>query len=563
MDTSTLPPEIAWHLPPALVDDAWGLAVLWSRHDPGQVGEVLMVPSGGPDPWIFGRGTGDGSSRRIFLARWTSSGPSEPRIMSCPRISRNQLRLWEVNGGLGIENVGSCPLTQQGSELNRGELAPGDTVFLHNELLLLCVRRPWRSASALVELAVPHHEFGCPDQWGLVGESAAMWELRERLVSVGNQPLHLLILGASGTGKELVAQALHVRSSRRTRALVARNAATIPEGIADAELFGNVRGYPNVGMPERPGLLGAAHESTLFLDEIAELPLPLQVKLLRVLDSGEYQRLGEAAARRADVRVIGATNRPVTALRHDVLARFALQLSVPDLNARREDIPLLITHLLHRHRAQDPATFLRFFPERDLGARPRVSPTLVESLVAHQYTTNVRELDALLMAAVLRSPGAYVEGSPSMISTRPPSEPSKPTWLTAEEGARLKLQRQHRFTPTDCGRDPSYPGNRQTADLHFRHLACKAMLACELDVDRAASLIAGELDGPLFEKCQARLATFMTNLEARIVDETPEQLDHALMEDWRGLVAPLRLVIEALRTKRETLATTTLPLRSA
>lgn len=566
VDSSTLPPETASHSSSVGVDDALGLVVLWSRHDHAQVGEVVLLPANEPGPWLFGRGSGDSTGKRLFLTRWAPSGRAERRLVDCPRISREQLRLSTTGDHLVVENIGSCPLLHRGAEQRRVELAPGETLFLRNELLLLCLRRPLRLRGSVAELAIAHHDFGQPDQDNLVGESAAIWELRERLASVGSQQLHVLILGASGTGKELVAKALHVRSSRGSRPLVARNAATIPEGIADAELFGNVRGYPNVGMPERPGLIGAAHESTLFLDEIAELPLALQVRLLRVLDSGEYQRLGETNARRADVRVIGATNRPTTDLRHDVVARFTLQLALPDLNTRREDIPLLITHLLRRHGAREQAVRARFFPDGDLAAAPRVSPVLVEALVAHQYTTNVRELDALLMAAVLKSPGSYVEGDMSAsVATLPPLSrlSEHVTWLTPEEAARLVLLRRHRFSPTGCGRDPDYPGNRQTADLHFRSLACKALLECDLDVARAAALLAGDADQPLLDKCQARLGTFMANLDARIISEPPDVLDQALADDWKGLVDGVRRLVDELRIRREKLASPTAPLRSA
>ena len=565
MDCSTLPPETTSNASPTALAERLGLVVLWSRHDPRQVGEVLLVPAGTPGPWTFGRGAGGGADNRVFLNRWTPSGHSVPRLASCPRISRAQLRLSiAAEGGLVVENVGSCALVHRGVELNRVEVGPGDTLSLRNELLFLCVRRPLRLPGTIAEVALREHDFGLADRFGLVGESVALWELREQVALVGRQALHVLILGASGTGKELVAQAIHAQSASRTAPMISRNAATIPEGIADAELFGNVRGYPNVGMPERPGLIGAAHGSTFFLDEVAELPVALQVRLLRVLDSGEYQRLGEALPRRADVRFIGATNRPVTDLRHDVLARFTLRLSLPDLNSRREDIPLLIAHLLRRHSERDPS-LARLFPAGDVVAAPRVSPSLVEALVTHHYSTNVRELDSMLMAAALRSTGSYVEFDGTSRATRPPSaiSPGHESWLSAEEAARLALLRKHRFSPTSCGRDAAYRGNRQTADLHFRHIGCKALVFCDLDARRAAALLAGESDSPLLEKCEARLATFVSNLETRILREAPEQLDQALSDDWKGLVDAVRLVVDALRAKHAGSAMPSVPLRSA
>src|SRR5205807_1302663 len=124
-----------------------------------------------------------------------------------------------------------------------------------------------------------------------------------------------------GCGKELVAQGIHALSSRRARKIVSRNAATFPDTLVDAELFGNAPNYPNQGMPERAGLIGEADGSTLFLDELGELPEALQTRLLRVLDSGEYQRLGDSRRRSASFRFVAATHRSLEKLREDVAAR--------------------------------------------------------------------------------------------------------------------------------------------------------------------------------------------------------------------------------------------------
>ncbi|MBL8610755.1 MAG: sigma-54-dependent Fis family transcriptional regulator, partial [Myxococcales bacterium] len=205
-------------------------------------------------------------------------------------------------------------------------------------------------------------------------------------------------------GKELVAQAIHAASKRGRRPMVARNAATIPAGIVDAELFGNVANYPNPGTPERRGLVGESDGSTLFLDEIGELAEDLQVRLLRVLDErGEYQRLGEARPRSSDLRLIGATNRPLAALKHDVAARFRLRLRVPGLEERREDVPLIARQLLQRIATNDADIRRRFFEDDD-AARPRVSASLMRALVRHRYRTHCRELDAILWHSIATSP---------------------------------------------------------------------------------------------------------------------------------------------------------------
>ena len=157
---------------------------------------------------------------------------------------------------------------------------------------------------------------------------------------------HVLVLGESGTGKELVAQAIHALGPRSGRRLVARSAATVPATLIDAELFGNAPSYPNAGMAERPGLVGEADGSTLFLDEIGELPVELQTHLLRLLDGGDYQRLGDARRRTADLRVVGATNRPTGQLKADLAARFPLRVHAPGLHERRDDVMLVARHVL-------------------------------------------------------------------------------------------------------------------------------------------------------------------------------------------------------------------------
>ena len=237
-----------------------------------------------------------------------------------------------------------------------------------------------------------------------------MWQMRERIAFAANAGKHVLLHGESGTGKELAARALHALSPRAGKPFVSRNAATLPSGLIDAELFGNAKNYPNAGMPERAGLVGQADGGTLFLDEIAEIPVEQQAHLLRVLDSdGEYQRLGEATTRRSDLVLVGATNRDVGALKHDVAARLTLRLELPPLDERREDIPLLVRHLLLLAAKKSPQIGERFLQTGDGGRlEPRVDPALVEQLIVRDYETHIRELDALLWRAMAGSPGDTV-----------------------------------------------------------------------------------------------------------------------------------------------------------
>src|SRR5262249_18718390 len=154
---------------------------------------------------------------------------------------------------------------------------------------------------------------------------------------------HVLVIGESGSGKELAVQAIHRLSRRAKRPLVADNIAVMPTSLAAALLFGNRKNFPNSGMEERAGLIGAADDGTLFLDEIGDMPSDVQPMFLRVTErGGEYFRLGdEARPRRSSFRLIGATNRPQQ-LRHELKRRFQREVRIPGLAERREDIPLLI-----------------------------------------------------------------------------------------------------------------------------------------------------------------------------------------------------------------------------
>ena len=374
-----------------------GLSIVWSREEPGRVGQVALFPVAS-GPRVLGRG-GPSEGEREGRARFVEQRPGENHLtpfLAGSKLSRRQVLIAPSKAGLRVTRIGRSPMSVAGREVDACDLAPGDVLSFHRELLLLCVRRP----DVLPRLATFRDDgfpFGEADGAGIAGESPAAWELRDRLAFAAARPLHVLILGESGTGKELAAQSIHALSPRRARPLVARNAATLPAGILDAELFGNVRDYPNPGMRERKGLLGEADGSTLFLDEIGELPEDLQAHLLRALDAGgQYHRLGEAQARSSDLRFVGATNRSPERLKHDFLARLTLRITLPGLHDRPEDIPLLVRHLLRTDARKDPDLEARFFA----AGEPRVASDLVESLVTHRFTHHVRELKVLLWQAI-------------------------------------------------------------------------------------------------------------------------------------------------------------------
>ncbi len=233
-----------------------------------------------------------------------------------------------------------------------------------------------------------------------------------------------------------------------------------------------------------------------------------------------------------------------------------MRLTVPDLDARREDVPLLVAHLLRQHAASDAGVARRFFPGEDLRAMPLVSPGLVEALVQHPYTTHVRELDAILVRAALEGRGRYLELGPELkrdLLVTPPARGTGDDLSTAlppEDQVRLSLLRRHRWSPTACGRDPAYPGNRQTADLHLRQLLCRALQVADWSTARAIDLLVGAGEPELRAKCAARLAKFLANLRVRVEREGADALARALAEEWKSGVEGVLLVVTALRSGR-------------
>jgi two-component system nitrogen regulation response regulator GlnG/two-component system response regulator HydG len=399
--------SLPWDVPPAGgAQTVLHLVLAWSLDEPERVGDVCPLGS----PLVLGRGEAQVGDRYPRATWFRQRGPwSEERApLGSRRISRSQLELRPTGAGrLLVRRVGQCALLQDGQTQDELELGAGDVFTLRNAAVFLLIERPLRPRGAP---QADLHAFGETDLDGFVGESDALWFLRERIALAAESPHHVLVAGASGTGKELVARAVHRRSSRAGGPFVSRNAATIPEGIVDAELFGCARGYPNAGSPERTGLVAEADGGSLFLDEVGELPHPVQAHLLRVLDrGGEYQRLGETRARTSDFRCIAATNRPLQALKHDLAARFASRLVTPGLEERREDIPLLMRALLRRFQGETPRALARFVSTTGGHEVFRSDPRLTELLLRRTYTTHLRELERLLWSAVEESAGDYLE----------------------------------------------------------------------------------------------------------------------------------------------------------
>jgi two-component system nitrogen regulation response regulator GlnG/two-component system response regulator HydG len=323
-----------------------------------------------------------------------------------------------------VQNIGQCEMLVNGQVVRDANLRAGDTLYLKNQVLLYCTHRPLDLAALKAYPINRIAAFGDPDQDGMVGESPVMWKLRERIAACARTNFHVLVVGESGSGKELAAQAIHHLSMRAGKKLIADNIAAIPPSLASALLFGNKKNFPNPGMEERIGLIGAANGSSLFLDEIGDMPEEVQPMFLRVTERhGEYFRLGEEnRLQRSDYRLIGATNRQEK-MRYELKRRFQREIRVPGLNQRKEDIPLLIQHLLKSQANNDDMDAVRFLRNGHV----RVHPLLVEQLIHHTYKTHVSEISFLLGQAMaesdhdmIRPIGSGLRLEMNQLSERPP-----------------------------------------------------------------------------------------------------------------------------------------------
>jgi DNA-binding NtrC family response regulator len=238
----------------------------------------------------------------------------------------------------------------------------------------------------------------------IVGESRPIAALKDLIARVADSDSAVHILGERGAGKELVARAIHRASPRKGNPLVAVNCAALNESLLESELFGHAQGAFTGAVDPRPGLLEAADGGTLFLDEVGEMSAALQARLLRVLDLGEFHRVGDPRARRADFRLLSATNRDLRdavqrgTFRKDLYSLLnVVTIRVPPLRERREDIPSLLTHFLRRHRA-------------GRGEEGRVAPDVLALLTEYPWPGNVRELENVIeRAVILATPGGPIE----------------------------------------------------------------------------------------------------------------------------------------------------------
>lgn len=271
---------------------------------------------------------------------------------------------------------------------------PATTQVSLQELLSRVMQHTQRTPAPVCETTTWRQTLEATGRFGaLVGRSAAMQEIYEQIARVAPTSVTVFVTGESGTGKELVARTVHDLSARQARPFLAVNCGAISPHLIESEIFGHERGSFTGAERQHHGFFERAHGGTLFLDEITEMPPTLQVKLLRVLESGSFMRVGSSVELACDVRVVAATNREVTQavaqglLREDLMYRLhVFPIALPALRDRKEDIPLLVDHLLHQ------------IGQRE-GQWRGATPQVLTRLARHTWPGNVRELRNALQRA--------------------------------------------------------------------------------------------------------------------------------------------------------------------
>jgi DNA-binding NtrC family response regulator len=344
------------------------------------------------------------SSAREFLA---SARPDMPSCLlldvQLPGLSGLDLQQELAKGGVEIPIIfitghGDIPMSVRAIKAGALEFL---TKPVNDEDLLDAIQQ---AIARDHRARQPQGETGQSNFEEIVGKSAALKAALKQVEVVAPTESTVLILGETGTGKELIARAIHTISSRSSRAFVKLNCAAIPSGLLESELFGHEKGAFTGAVAQRVGRFELAHGGTLFLDEVGDIPLELQPKLLRVLQEHEFERLGSTRTQRVDVRMVAATNRDLAQMvgekqfREDLYFRLnVFPVRIPPLRERAGDIPLLVRHYMNKY-AQRMNKRIETIPEEAIAA-----------LCRYSWPGNIRELQNLIERAVILTPGSVLQ----------------------------------------------------------------------------------------------------------------------------------------------------------
>ena len=389
--------------------------------DASHVQPVEVTVIDGPDRGVA-RSVAEGAMK-------VGTSPSNALRLTDPTVSRIHCEISPIPGGARIVDDGSTNGTWvDGHRVRDVDVGSGASVRVGATTLRIVV------GDDTLDLPLSTREgFGA-----VVGASVAMRRIYAVMERAAPSNATVLLQGETGTGKELVARAIHDGSRRAQGPFVAIDCGAIAPTLIESELFGHVRGAFSGAVGDRKGLFEEAHGGTIFLDEIGELPLALQAKLLRVLETFEVRRVGSNATRKVDVRVVAATNRPLApavnegAFREELYYRLAVvEIVLPPLRARREDIPMLAAH----------------FAAHLAGSAAALSPDFVSALMTRSWPGNVRELRNFIerqvtlggtdLAPGSRRPGARAvpSGIEAFVPVDMPMKQAREAWLAEFEGA--------------------------------------------------------------------------------------------------------------------------------
>lgn len=400
--------------------------------DVGRVGEIARV-----------EGTQGMEISRLSPEFRAPRAPSaaRPEPLADPRLSRKPLRLWVDGERVRLDPTGTATTVELDGRvitaietISQDAVERGALISLGRSVALLLHRIPASQVPGST-----FGESGRPAEHGLVGASPAIERVRTELERVAALDVPVLLRGESGSGKELVARALHDASPRARRPFIAMNMAAISASTAASELFGHVRGAFTGATRDHDGFFARADGGTLFLDEIGETPAELQPMLLRVLETGEVSAVGATRTRRVDVRVIAATDADLEAMigrdvpgggskqfRAPLFHRLAgYTITIPPLRDRPDDIARLFVDFLRKELIANGAE-ARLEPPDD-GEPPFVPPALIDELLRHRFPGNVRELRNLARQLAISSHDASVLPVPNLTRSEAPSSASTPS----------------------------------------------------------------------------------------------------------------------------------------
>jgi DNA-binding NtrC family response regulator len=385
------------------------LIIAHSYLQPDRIGECCPIDPHAPGPYIFGSER-EGTEPRAHFGQIRAGEIVDGGPLTGKNLSRDQFRAEAEGDSLRIENTGEAILSCNLTEVPKGTVftaRPGDVLHLHHNCVLLVGYAPV-SLPPPNDRLLPLHSFGEPDVLGTTGESWRAWELRRMILAAVATGRHVFILGPTGTGKELVARAIHRMSHRFKAPFIAANGATFSTELTAYSLFGNRKDAPNVGSPASLGYFGQAGAGVFFLDEIGEMAPALQAALLRALEGG-YTRIGEAHETATECLVICATNRAATFIKEDVLARLGVTLTTLSLDHRREDLALIVRALLLVRARKGPqaAAFAKQYVRRDSRGWEHVPvhSSLILGLLRSPLSSNIREMDNILTDSIIAAEG--------------------------------------------------------------------------------------------------------------------------------------------------------------